>query len=99
MGLAPLSDTFGVVGVTEVIAVGGLAQPARLAGPFAGLPALRSRAILLAGSIAVIRIEQPFTVEALAVACFGLHPMEALSGKDSMPPGQAGRKSNAEENG
>jgi hypothetical protein len=54
MLLPPLLDPLGVSGATEVISIGGLAQPAALAGAFAGLTARRLGAIKLMMSIAVI---------------------------------------------
>ena len=62
MGLAPGSHPFDMSGVFEVIAVGGLAQPALLTGGFAGLAALGFGAVALALHTARVGLEQGLTV-------------------------------------
>ena len=65
MGLAPLSNAFGVLRVTEVVAVGGFAQPPVLAGQLAGVPATGLVAVTLAISVTVIGEEKVAATAAL----------------------------------
>ena len=65
MSLTPLANTLGVVGPTEVIAVGRFAQPPSLAGQFAGLPTSRLAAVMLVVLVAVIGEEKIAATAAL----------------------------------
>jgi hypothetical protein len=54
MGLAPVPHSLHILRAAEVVAVGGLAQPTLLAGPLAGLAALRFGTVMLTTLIAKI---------------------------------------------
>jgi hypothetical protein len=70
-----------------------------LPGSLAGLAALRGRTKLLTASIPVIGDEQLFTVQTFTATRFGLHQIGAASNRSSASRQQAGRKSEAEEDG
>jgi len=78
MGLAPLLDARHVLGITEVVAVGRLAQPSPLAGRLARLAAIGFPAVLLPGAIAVIREEK-------GVATVALTSLWRLTHRESKP--------------
>jgi len=65
MGLAPLLDARHILGISEVVSVGGLAQPSLLTGRLAGLLAIGFPAVLLPVPIPVIREEKGAATAAL----------------------------------
>jgi hypothetical protein len=67
MGLAPPLNARHVLGITEVVAVGGFAQPSPLAGRLAGLVTIGFLAVLLPVAIAVIRQEKGVATAALTL--------------------------------
>ena len=79
MSLAPLPNAPGVFRVTEVIAVGRLAQPLALAGQFAGVSASRFAAVALALLVTVIGEEKLAATVALASPGLETH-------RESKPP-------------
>jgi hypothetical protein len=58
VGLAPLPHVLGVLRISEVVAIGGFAKPALLAGHLAGLAAIGFAAVMLAVLVAVIEEEK-----------------------------------------
>jgi len=73
MSRAPLLDARHILGITEVVAVGGLAQPSPLTGRLAGLLAIGFPAVLLPVAIAVIREEKGAATAALTSLWFVAH--------------------------
>ena len=73
MGLAPLPHMLGIVRLSEVVAVGWLAQPSALAGQFAGVLAGRLATVTLPLLVAVIGEEELAATAALTSLRFQTH--------------------------
>lgn len=73
MGSAPLPDAFDLGGAGEVITVGGLGEPAPLAGGFARLAAGRSRAVALAPDAPRVGRKEGLTVLTRALTQWTFH--------------------------
>ena len=73
MRLAPLLDPPEIFRAAEVIAIGGLTQPAALTGVLAGGSARRSRTIKLVVPVSIIGNEEFVAATALAATGLGTH--------------------------
>jgi hypothetical protein len=93
MGLAPLPHPSDVLRIPEVIAIGGFATPAPLAGQLAGLAAGGFAAVMLALLVAVIGEEELAATAALT----SLRPQTHFESKPPRRKRELKQKSRTEE--
>jgi len=102
MGFAPLLDARHILGISEVVSVGWLAQPSLLTSRLAGLATIGLFAVMLPVAIAVIRQEKAAATTALtslwSVAHHEPRPKRNKSGiKSKRPKGRRTKRKKEEE--